>query len=62
MSDIKNIFETELKYLKDGIGDGKNPYHTFTLSSLNGEYPEARTIVLRGVDVQPLKIYFNLIL
>ena len=59
MSNIKNIYETELKCLKDGIGDGKNPYHTFTLSSLNGEYPEVRTIVLRGVDVEPLKIYFN---
>jgi len=59
MFDIKTIYKTELEYLKDGIKNGSNPYHTFSLSSFSGKYPESRTVVLRGVDLEPLRIYFN---
>ncbi len=59
MCKINDIYQTELEYLKDGIKNSSNPYHTFTLSSLNGVYPESRTVVLRGVDFDPLRIYFN---
>ena len=59
MSKIKDIYNTELEYLKDGITNGSNPYHTFTLSSINGVYPESRTVVLRNLDLEPLSIYFN---
>jgi len=59
MPEIENIYKQELDYLKDGIKNSKNSYHTFTLSSINGLYPESRTIVLRGVDLDPLRIYFN---
>ena len=59
MCKINNIYQTELEYLKDGIKNSSNPYHTFNLSSLNGIYPESRTIVLRGIDFDPLRIYFN---
>jgi|TARA_B110000467_G_scaffold57495_1_gene52590 pyridoxamine 5'-phosphate oxidase len=59
MCQIKKIYQTELEYLKDGIKNSVNPYHTFTLSSINGVHPESRTIVLRGLDLDPLRIYFN---
>ena len=59
MHDIKTIYKTELEYLKDGINNGRNAYHTFSLASLCGKYPESRTVVLRGVDLEPLRIYFN---
>ena len=59
MHEIENIYQTELEHLLDGIKNSRNPYHTFTLSSLNGTSPESRTIVLRGVDFDPLRIYFN---
>ena len=59
MDKIKNLYNTELKYLTDAVKDGKSPYHTFALSSLNNNFPESRTVVLRGVSTNPLKIYFN---
>ena len=59
MPEIENIYKQELDYLKDAVENSKNLYHTFTLSSINGLYPESRTIVLRGVDLDPLRIYFN---
>ena len=59
MSNIQDIYIQELKYLKEGIKNSKNPYHTFAFSSINKEYPESRTVVLRGIDLNPLKIYFN---
>jgi pyridoxamine 5'-phosphate oxidase len=59
MYEINNIYQKELEYLEDGIKNSTNPYHTFTLSSLNGKSPESRTVVLRGVSFNPLRIYFN---
>ena len=59
MSDIQQIYKQELEYLKDGIKNSKNPYHTFTFSSIGKEYPESRTVVLRDLCVDPLKVYFN---
>ncbi len=59
MDKIKNLYNTELKYLKDAVKDGKSPYHTFALSSLNNNFPESRTVVLRSISIDPLKIYFN---
>ena len=59
MYKIKNIYKTELEYLRDGINNSSNPYHTFSLSSFSGKYPESRMVVLRGLDLEPLRIYFN---
>ena len=59
MDKIKKLYKAELKYLKDAVKDGKSLYHTFSLSSLNGDFPELRTIVLRELSDKPLKIYFN---
>ena len=56
---IKKIYNRELEYLIDGIMNAKNPYHFFTLSTFNNKNPESRTIVLRDVKKQPLKILFN---
>ena len=58
-SDIKNIFKSEIDFLKDGIKNSKNPYHTFTLSTLDKESPQSRTVVLRNLETDPLKIFFN---
>ena len=59
MRKIKDIYRAELEYLKDAIKNSSNPYHTFTLSSLNRDFPESRTIVLRDMNLDPLKICFN---
>ena len=56
---IKNILKSEIDFLNDGIKNSKNPYHTFTLSTIEKESPKARTLVLRNVATDPLKIFFN---
>ena len=56
---IKKIYKKEIEYLYDAINNSKNPYHTFTLSSINNNIPELRTIVLRNIEKEPFKIFFN---
>ena len=58
-ADIKNILNEEKRYLKESISDGKNPYHTFILATLNSNQSEARTVVLRDLKEKPLTIFFN---
>ena len=57
--EIKVMYDSEIDYLFDGIKNAKNLYHTFCLSTSNGDFPEARTVVLRDVKLDPLSIYFN---
>ena len=56
---IKYIYNKELNFLIDALKNSKNPYHTFTLSSINNNIPELRTIVLRNIEKEPFKIFFN---
>ena len=57
--DIKNLFTEEKSHLKDAILNGKNLYHTFTLGTISDNQSEIRTIVLRNIEKNPLKIFFN---
>ena len=56
---IKRKFNEEIKYLKDAVKNSKNPFHFFTLSTINKNLPESRTIVLRNVVKNPFKLFFN---
>ena len=58
--DIIKIYEQEKSFLKDGIKNGKNPYHIFTLSTINNDFADSRMVVLRNIKLLPLKIYFNI--
>ena len=58
-STLKKIFKREVDFLIDGISNSLNPYHFFSLSTLNHKTVTSRTIVLRNVDKDPLAIYFN---
>ena len=59
-SDIEEIFKREIKYLADGVGNMKNPYHFFYLSTLTKENDvTSRTVVLRNFNETPLSISFN---
>ena len=58
-TDIKKIFTEEKNYLKDAILNGKNLYHTFTLGTTSNNQSKIRTIVLRNIEENPLKIFFN---
>ena len=55
----KAIYNRELEYLEDGVLNSKNPYHFFSLSTFNIDFPESRTIVLRNIKKEPLGILFN---
>ena len=55
-TDIKKIFTEEKNYLKDAILNGKNLYHTFTLGTTSNNQSKIRTIVLRNIEENPLKI------
>ena len=59
MNEIKKIYHNELNNLKKAVKDGKSMYHTFTLCSMNNNFPESRTVVLRNINIDPFKIYFN---
>ena len=59
MEKINNIYNYELDCLKDAVINAKHNYHTFTVCSMNDSLPEARTVVLRAIDENPLSIFFN---
>lgn len=58
--DILKIYKEEKSFLKDGIKNGKNPYHIFSLSTINNDFSDSRMIVLRNIKFSPFKIYFNI--
>ena len=58
-TELQKIYSREIDYLFDGVGNISNPYHFFYLSTIKDNFPYTRTIVLRNVKNNPLKIYFN---
>ena len=56
---IQDIYSRELKYLKDGILNSKNPYHFFSLSTSLNNFPESRMVVMRDFSESSLRIFFN---
>ena len=57
--DINELFKNELTCLTEALNNSKNLYHTFTLGTIHRNQCETRTVVLRNVKTNPLKIYFN---
>ena len=58
-SELKKIYNREIEFLLDGIKNSNNPYHFFYLSTISKNSPHVRTVVLRNISKNPLKIYFN---
>ena len=56
---IQDVYNRELKYLKDGILNSKNPYHFFSLSTSFNNFPESRMVVMRDFSESPFQIFFN---
>ena len=54
-----SILKNELKHLKDALKNSQDPYHYFYLSTINKNVPQSRTVVLRSINKNPLKLYFN---
>ena len=59
-SDLKKIYQEEMKKCSNAVKDGKHPYHIFTFSSIKDKkWPEIRIVVLRDFKFNPNVIYFN---
>jgi len=59
-SDLKKMYQEEMKKCRDAVKDGKHPYHIFTFSTIKDKkWPEIRTVVLRDFKLKPNVIYFN---
>ena len=58
-SEIEKIYLREIDFLVDGIENISNPFHYFTLSTINNNSSSIRTVVLRNLVLNPLSFYFN---
>ena len=55
-SDPTAIYNSIWSFLEKGVADRNSPFHTPTLITLEGDYAGARTLVLRGIDKEALKL------
>ena len=62
MQKIKEIYNQEIEHLVNAVKQASNPYHTFSLSTINENFPENRTVVLRNILSEPLTIFLMLII
>ena len=54
-----SVLKNEIKHLKNALKNSQDPYHYFYLSTINKNSPQSRTVVLRSINENPLKLYFN---
>jgi len=54
-----SIFEREIDFLNNAIENSENPFHFFYFSTINNKEPQTRTVVLRNIKNNPIKLYFN---
>ncbi len=59
MNKENKILNKEWTELSKGTVIGKHPFHTFNLSSVSGNTPNARTVVLRKVSSKNNEISFH---
>jgi len=57
---LVEIYNREKLFLNNAIKNGNDPYHIFSLSTINKNFSDSRMVVLRNIDMSPLKIYFNI--
>ena len=57
--DLLYIYKREQNHLMDAISNGSDPYHFFSLSTLNNNIANSRMVVLRNMQLTPFTIYFN---
>ena len=47
------------KELELSLENSKHPFHIFTITTINGNFPDSRYVVLRNVNETKKTIYFN---
>ena len=53
------IFERELNFIRDSLKNSENPFHFFYFTTINNKKPENRTVVLRDLKLDPIRLFFN---
>ncbi len=57
--DLLAIYKREQQHLMSAIKNGSDPYHFFSLSTINNQIASSRMVVLRSIQLNPFKIFFN---
>jgi pyridoxamine 5'-phosphate oxidase len=58
-SDLSTIDRECWRLLKEGVVSYKNPFHFGVCTTIDDHFPAARTVIIRGVDIQNKIIKFN---
>jgi pyridoxamine 5'-phosphate oxidase len=58
-SDLSNINRHCWRLLQDGVSSYKKPFHFAVITTIEESFPSARTVIIRGVDVENKLIRFN---
>jgi pyridoxamine 5'-phosphate oxidase len=58
-SDLSTINRNCWQLLRDGVSSYKKPFHFAVLTSIEKNFPSARTVIIRGVDLENKLIRFN---
>tara|TARA_S200000501_G_scaffold377378_1_gene435563 strand:- start:1421 stop:1987 length:567 start_codon:yes stop_codon:yes gene_type:complete len=59
MKHRKKVLNDVWKELELGLEKSKHPFHIFTLTTINGDFPDSRYVVLRNVNEAKKTIFFN---
>ena len=57
--DLLLIYKREQQHLINAIKNGSDPYHFFSLSTIDNQIASSRMVVLRNMQLNPFKIFFN---
>ena len=57
--DAESLLKREINFLEDAVKNSKNSFHLFSLSTVNENVRESRTVVLRGFEKSPFRLQFN---
>jgi len=57
--DLLSIYKREQQHLITAIKNGSDPYHFFSLSTIDNQIASSRMVVLRNIQLNPFKIFFN---
>lgn len=58
-SDLHSIDRECWQLLKQGVVSYKNPFHFAVFTTIDDDFPAARTVIIRGVDTENRIIKFN---
>ncbi|MCK6604101.1 MAG: pyridoxamine 5'-phosphate oxidase family protein [Ignavibacteriaceae bacterium] len=58
-SNTSQVFDSIIKALAEGVTNRRHPFHTPVISTINGDKPELRTVVLRDFNKDLMEILIH---